>query len=124
MQESLSTKAFEAFREACAAPPSLNLRAGYALDSYQEPPPFDATLDEATDSYLEQYTFWGLAHLDAGSWRHYLPRLIQYAILHPHDPHMVVEGLLNYRITLLSRSCRSFKRSSPGKGLQGTPSCP
>jgi hypothetical protein len=95
MQESVSTKAFEAFREACVAPPSLNLRAGYTLDSYQEPPPYDATLDDATDSYLEQYTFWGLTHLDAGSWRHYLPRLIQYAILHPHDPHMVVEGLLH-----------------------------
>ena len=95
MQEPVSTKAFEAFREDCAAPPALSLRAGYALDSYQEPPPFDATLDEATDAYLEHHTFWGLAHLDARSWRHYLPRLIQYAFLHPHDPHMVVEALLH-----------------------------
>ena len=95
MQEVVSTKAFEAFREAYAAQPSLSLRAGNALDSYQAPPAFDATLDEATDSYLEQHAFWGLPHLDARSWRHYLPRLIRYAFVHPDDPHMVVEGLLH-----------------------------
>jgi hypothetical protein len=44
---------------------------------------------------LEQYAFWGLGYLDAQSWRHYLPRLIAYALRHPDDPHMVVEALVS-----------------------------
>ena len=38
---------------------------------------------------------WGYksqAELDARSWRHYLPRLIEYAFAHPDDPAMAVEA--------------------------------
>ena len=47
-----------------------------------------------TDAYLEGFAFWGLGYLDARSWRHYLPRLIEYAFRHPHDPAMVTEALV------------------------------
>ena len=42
--------------------------------------------DQPTDAYLEGFAFWGLAYLDAQSWRHYLPRLIDYALRRPDDP--------------------------------------
>ena len=47
-----------------------------------------------TDEYLEGFAFWGLAYLDAQSWRHYLPRLIDYALRRPDDPAMVAEALV------------------------------
>lgn len=72
----------------------MTLRGGNAVDSYDVAPPFDPVLDNPTDAYLEAHTFWGLTHLDAASWRHYLPRLIDYAFRHMDDPGMVVEGLL------------------------------
>ena len=43
---------------------------------------------------LEGFAFWGLAYLDAQSWRHYLPRLIDYALRRPDDPAMVAEALV------------------------------
>jgi hypothetical protein len=58
----------------------MTLRGGYAVDSYDFAPPPDPVLDEPRDTYLETYTFWGLAHLDPDSWRHYLPHLINYAL--------------------------------------------
>jgi hypothetical protein len=50
--------------------------------------------DEPTDAYLEGFAFWGLPYLDARSWRHYLPRLIEYAFRRPEDPAMVIEALV------------------------------
>ena len=91
---SIAARAFEAFRDDVAVPPALTLRGGCAVDSYDEAGPFDAVLDQATDGYLERFTFWGLAYLDARSWRHYLPRLIDYAVRTPEDPAMVVEALV------------------------------
>ena len=64
------------------------------MDGYDQPPPFDLVQDEPTDAYLEGFAFWGLGYLDARSWRHYLPRLIDYAFRHPHDPAMVTEALV------------------------------
>ena len=61
---------------------------------YDQPMPFDPAQDEPTDTYLEECAFWGLAYLDARSWRHYLPRLIDYASRHPDDPAMVIEALV------------------------------
>ena len=75
--------------------PPMTLRGGYAEDSYDIAPPFDPVLDELTDTYIEAYTFWGLAYLDPASWRHYLPHLIDYTFRHMDDPKMVVEGLLH-----------------------------
>ena len=41
-----------------------------------------------------RFAFWGLGYLDARSWRHYLPRLIDYAFRCPTDPAMVTEALV------------------------------
>jgi hypothetical protein len=73
-----------AFRPDADQPPHLTLRGGDALDNHASPPPFDDILDEATDAYLEKYS-WGIAHLDPASWRHYVPRLIEYAVAHRTD---------------------------------------
>jgi hypothetical protein len=91
---SLVARAYEAFRADAADPPPLTLRGANAVDSYERPVPFEAAADAPTDHYLELFAFWGLAHLDARSWRHYLPRLIEYACGHPDDPRMVGEALV------------------------------
>jgi len=91
-QLELVRKAREAFRDDLAVPPALSLRGANAVDSYELPEPFDASTDEPTDEYLEGYAFWAMPYLDARSWRHYLPRLIEYALAHPDDPAMVVES--------------------------------
>ncbi len=70
-----------AFSEDIAKPPSITLRAGDAFDDHAAPPAFDPIIDAVTDGYLETYP-WGIAHLDADSWRHYLPQLADYAIRH------------------------------------------
>jgi hypothetical protein len=102
----------EAFRDELAQPPALTLRGANAVDSYDRPEPFDPTLDEPTDEYLERLAFWAMPYLDARSWRHYLPRLIEYAFAHPDDPAMVVEATVRSlrppdrvpaRLTTLSR---------------------
>lgn len=86
-------RAFEAFADDLAVPP-LTLRGANAVDGYDRPEPFDSTRDQPTDEYLEGFAFWGLAYLDAQSWRHYLPRLIEYALGRPDDPAMVAEALV------------------------------
>lgn len=91
----IGRRAREAFRADLQAAPQKTLRGGNAEDSYDLPPPPDAELDRLSDAYLEAYTFWGLAFLDAASWRHYLSPLIDYTFLHMDDPKMVVEGLLH-----------------------------
>jgi hypothetical protein len=78
----LVARAEAAFRADAAAVPLVTLRGGDALDSYAEPPAHDPATDAPSDDYLERYAYWGLAHLDAASWRHYLPRLIRYALEH------------------------------------------
>jgi len=87
-------QAFELFRADADAPPPLSLRGGCAVDGYDEAEPFDPVRDEATDAYLEGFAFWGLGYLDAQSWRHYLPRLIDYTFRRPDDPRMAVEALV------------------------------
>jgi hypothetical protein len=94
-----------AFRVDLAAPPPLTLRGANAVDGYDEPDPYDQQIDAPTDEYLERFTFWAMPYLDAQSWRHYLPRLIEYALSHPADPHMVGEALV--------RSLRPPDRLSP-----------
>ena len=82
----------DAFRDDLAQQPALTLRGANAVDGYDHPEPFDPALDEPTDDYLERFTFWAMPYLDARSWRHYLPRFIEYALAHPDDPAMVVEA--------------------------------
>jgi hypothetical protein len=72
----------------------LTLRGGNAVDSYDQAEPFDAERDQPSDDYIEAFAFWGLAYLDAKSWRHYLPKLIDYALRRPDDPAMAVEALI------------------------------
>lgn len=91
---SIVDRAYTAFASDAAGPPPLSLRGGYDIDSYKRAEPFDAAADRPNAEYLEHYAFWGLGYLDAQSWRHYLPRLIQYSLLNPDDPHMVTETLV------------------------------
>lgn len=95
IRSDICRRAGEAFHADALAAPRMTLRGGYAEDSYDIAPPLDPVLDEPTDAYLETYTFWGLAYLDPASWRHYLPRLIDYTFRHMDDPGMAVEGLLH-----------------------------
>jgi hypothetical protein len=84
--DALAARARGAFESDFAAAPKVTLRGGAALDSYATTPPFEAEIDAPSDSYLERYAPCGLAHLDAASWRHYLARLIDYALAHLDDP--------------------------------------
>ena len=94
MMDALVRKIRDAFAAEAAATPPLTLRGGYAVDGYDRPAPFDPIADSPTDEYLEGHTFWGLTYLDALSWRHYLPRLVEYAVSHPADEAMVAEALV------------------------------
>ena len=91
---SIVRRACESFVSDASVPPSLTLRGANAIDGYDVPMAFDPVQDEPTDAYLEGFAFWGISYLDAGSWRHYLPRLIDYAFSHPDDPAMVSEALV------------------------------
>jgi hypothetical protein len=73
-------RAFEAFPLEVEALPPMTLRSGAAVDGYDDPPLHDSAADIPTDSYLEQYAYAELPHLDAASWRHSLTRLIDYAL--------------------------------------------
>src|SRR4029453_7183040 len=89
--------AYAAFGADVAANPAITLRGGNALDSYDSPPPFDPAIDDPTDAYLETYAFNGVAFLDPPSWRHSLPRLIDYALRNTASNApgtMAIEGLL------------------------------
>ncbi len=90
-------RAYAAFRADVDCTPSITLRGGNALDSYDDPPPHDPEIDDPTDAYLEGYAFHGLNFVDAPSWRHYLPRLIEYALrnIASNAPGtMAIDGLL------------------------------
>ena len=96
MHQDLVRRAFEAFRTDATTIPPMTLRGGNAVDSYHDPPPYDLQLDDPTNEYLDRYCFWGLIYLDAASWRHYLPRLIDYALGRAADPgSLVIESLLS-----------------------------
>jgi hypothetical protein len=84
--DALAARARAAFASDAASAPPVTLRGGDALDSYATAPPFEAEVDVPGDTYLERYAPCGLAHLDAASLRHYLPRLIDYALAHLDDP--------------------------------------
>jgi hypothetical protein len=93
--EEIRRRAFEVFRADAAGVPAMTLRGGNAVDGYDLPPPYDPSADEPTDAYLEAY-FWGVNYLDPVSWRHYLPRLIDYALRHLGEGgSMVTESLLS-----------------------------
>jgi hypothetical protein len=95
MRDALVERAYAAFRADAERPPPVTLRGGDAIDSYSSPPPYDSALDAPSDAYLERYAYWALTFLDAASWRHYLPALIDHTLRHLDRPTtMVGEGLL------------------------------
>jgi hypothetical protein len=92
--EDIVHAAYAAFEQDARSTPPLTLRGGGAVDDYDSPDPFDPVLDDPSDEYLERFAFHGLVYLDARSWRHYLPRLIDYALRRPDDPAMAAEALV------------------------------
>ena len=95
MPHEIVKRAFEVFAVDIAIIPPTTLRSADAIDSYNEPIPYDPSFDQPKDDYLEKYTFWGHIYLDPASWRYYLPRWIDYAFRHADDRStMVVEGLI------------------------------
>ncbi|HKB60056.1 MAG TPA: DUF6714 family protein [Gallionellaceae bacterium] len=92
----LIARAFEEFSIDVAATPTITLRGGNALDDYMDPAPFDPLVDEVSESYIEEYP-WGIGYLDAASWRHYLPYLIEFSIKHINGDQgdLVVNSFLN-----------------------------
>ena len=92
--EGIVERAFAEFHDDTTVLPPLTLRGGNAVDGYGRAEPFDRERDVPTDAYLEQFTYWGLGYLDARSWRHYLPRLMDYALRCRNDPAMVIEALI------------------------------
>ena len=52
------------FEDATVKTPPMTLRAGNAVDSYDNPTAYDEQLDQPTDEYLQQFAYWGLPHLD------------------------------------------------------------
>jgi hypothetical protein len=94
MRHPIAQQAYDAFRADVELQPAISLRAGNAIDQYEQPPPFDPALDAPTDAYLAAYAFNGLVFLDAASWRHYLPLLIDYTLRQLGAASMAPHGLL------------------------------
>ena len=84
---------FAAFSAEGTAFPPMTLRGGDALDLGQPAPPFDVLVDAISDDYLEAHP-WGSGYLDAVSWRHYLPFLMEYALRHIGEHSDAIDALL------------------------------
>lgn len=93
-QPGITVRAFEVFAEDAASPPTITLRGGEAIDRYQAPPSFDPNADAISDAYLRKYA-GGLTFLDAASWRHYLPHLIEYTVRHAQHGSNAGDALLH-----------------------------
>ena len=84
---------FAAFSAEGTAFPPMTLRGGDALDLDRPAPPFDVLVDAISDEYLEAHP-WGSGYLDATSWRHYLPFMMEYALRHITEASDVTDALL------------------------------
>ena len=89
----LIADAFAAFSAEGSAFPAMTLRGGDALDLDKPAPPFDVLVDAISDDYLEAHP-WGSGWLDATSWRHYLPFMMEYALRHITESSDVTDALL------------------------------
>jgi hypothetical protein len=88
-------RARKAFAEDAASVPPMSLRSGDDADSYRVPRAYDPDVDSPTQVLIGQLAFWAIPHLDAGSWRHHLPHLIEYGLAHRSDPgDLAVEAIL------------------------------
>ena len=85
---------FAAFAQDAQAFPAMTLRSGEALDGGHAAIPHDVVADAVSDDYIEAHP-WGIGWLDAGSWRHYLPFMMAYALRHESETSDVVDALLN-----------------------------
>ena len=84
---------FAAFSAEGSAFPPMTLRGGDALDLDRPAPPFDVLVDAISDEYLEAHP-WGSGYLDAASWRHYVPFMMEYALRHITEASDVTDALL------------------------------
>jgi hypothetical protein len=84
---------FAAFSAEGTAFPPMTLRGGDALDLNKPAPPFDVLVDAISDEYLEAHP-WGSGYLDATSWRHYLPFMMEYALRRITEASDVTDALL------------------------------
>ncbi len=84
---------FAAFSADGSAFPPMTLRGGDAVDIDKAPPPFEVLVDAISDEYLEAHP-WGSGYLDATSWRHYLPFMMEYALRHIGESSDVTDALL------------------------------
>jgi hypothetical protein len=89
----LTTALLEAFAIDLIALPPLTLRGANDVDDYRSPAIYDPQADRVSDEYLERYHY-GVAHLDARSWRHYLPLLLSYGSRHRQRDTDVMQAVL------------------------------
>jgi hypothetical protein len=89
----LTADIFAAFSAEGTAFPPMTLRGGDALDLDKAAPPFDVLVDAISDEYLEAHP-WGSGYLDASSWRHYVPFMMEYALRHITEASDVTDALL------------------------------
>jgi hypothetical protein len=94
MDDKIIADSIRVFGKYVAKEPRICLRAGNALDNYEEPPKYDSIVDSPTDEYLEKY-YWGILYLDHDSWKYYLPILINYSVKNKADKGaMVIDSFL------------------------------
>jgi len=95
--EGIDTRFIDHFEDLPSEPP-LSLRGANALDEYKAVPEYDPIVDEISPDYLEAF-FLGISHLDAVSWRYYLPYLLGYSVQNIRNPnsHAVDAFLSNLR---------------------------
>ncbi|MFA6172757.1 MAG: DUF6714 family protein [Kiritimatiellales bacterium] len=80
-----------------AAHSVLSLRQGDEIDSHNTPTPDALPVDwrEVSERELEKHQ-WGFTHLDAESWRFYLPAFLAYSVRHfTRDGSLVIMACLN-----------------------------
>jgi len=76
---------------------AFSLRQGDEIDSYNTPTPDAAPVDwrNVSDDELETH-HWGFTHLDAESWRFYLPAFLSYSVRHlSSGDSLVIDVCLN-----------------------------
>ena len=84
---------FAAFSAEGTAFPAMTLRGGDALDLDKPAPPFDVLVDAISDEYLDAHPS-GTGYLDAASWRHVLPFMMEHALRHITETSDVTDALL------------------------------
>ncbi len=92
----------------------MSLRGGNAVDDYDLPPPYDATLDRPDEVYLESF-HWGIHHLDAESWHHYLPLLLEHSLAKLESSSSAAVDTFLFSLRPPDREPPRFGRLTPGE---------